>query len=109
MATWESVVEYAKTLPDVEETTWDGTPELSVHGKGFVRHIPEGNTLVIMCTLGEKEVLLASGDPAIFTTPDYDGLGAILTRLDDYAEITDLEELITEAWRISAGRAEAEE
>lgn len=104
MATWDAVVAYAKTLPGVEETAWDGTPELSVHGKGFVRHLPGGNTLVIMCTPGEKSVLLSSGDPALFTTHDYDGLGAILAHLDDYDEVTDLEELISEAWRITIAR-----
>ncbi len=102
MLTWEAVVEFGKTLPDVEESTWDGTPELVVHGKGFVRLLPECDALAIRCTLCYKDVLLHSGVPSIFTTHDYDGFGAILVRLDQYDEVTDLEELITEAWRIIA-------
>lgn len=109
MTTWESVVEYGKTLPDVEEATWDGTPELTVRGKGFVRHLPVENTLVIMCTSVEKDILLRSGDPALFTTHDYDGFGAILARLDEYDEVTDLEELILEAWRITEARTRENE
>ena len=104
MLTWEAVVGFGKTLPDVAESTWDGTPELVVHGKGFVRLLPEGDSLAIRCTLSEKDMLLHSLDPAIFTTHDYDGYGAILVHLDQYDDVTDLEELITEAWRIIAAR-----
>lgn len=100
MVTREAVAEFGKTLPHVEESTWDGTPELVVHGKGFVRLLPEGDSLAIVCTLSEKDVLLHSYDPGIFTTHDYDGYGAILVHLDQYDEVNDLEELITEAWRI---------
>ena len=100
MLTWEAVVEFGKTLPGVEESAWDGTPELVVHRMGFVRLLPEGDSLAIRCTLSEKDVLLHSGDPGVFTTHDYDGYGAILVHLDQYDEVTDLKELIIEAWRI---------
>ena len=45
MLTWDAVVGFGKTLPDVAESMWDGTPELVVHGKGFVRLLPEGGYL----------------------------------------------------------------
>lgn len=102
MPTWEDVVTLAKALPEVEESTWFRSPSLKVAGKGFARLRSEAEGgLVLMCGLDEKEALLASGDPAFYTTPHYNGYGAILVDLDrvDTAQLT---ELIEEAWRIKA-------
>lgn len=100
MLAWESIVEFATKLPDVEQTTWEGTPALSTKGTVFAHTRPELNVLVIACSQGEKDLLLTSGDPAMFTVPLYDGYGAILINLDRYDYINDLEELLTEGWRI---------
>ena len=79
----EQVVTLAKELPEVEEATWFGTPSLKVAGKGFARLRSEAEGgLVLMCDLDEKAALLESGDPAFYTTPHYDGYGAILVDLD---------------------------
>ena len=51
-----------------------------------------------MCPLEEKEALLASGDPAFYTTPHYDGYGAILVDLEQVSR-QQLAELIEDAWR----------
>lgn len=48
-----------------------------------------------------KEALLASGDPAFFTTSHYDGHASILVRLNLVDE-GQLAELVVEAWRITA-------
>jgi hypothetical protein len=71
MRTWEQVVAFAVGLPEVEESTWYRTPALKVAGKGFarLRDDAEGG-LVLMCGLDEKAALLASGDPAFYTTTD---------------------------------------
>ncbi|WP_181782800.1 MmcQ/YjbR family DNA-binding protein [Pseudonocardia pini] len=100
--TWDDVVEIGTALPETEESTWYRTPALKVRGKGFVRLRTEAEGgLVVMCGLDEKEALLASGDPAFFTTPHYDGHGSILVDLDriDRERLT---ELVEEAWRIKA-------
>jgi hypothetical protein len=57
--------------------------------------------LVLFCGLDEKAALLASGDPAFFTTPHYDGYGSILV---DLAKVDDaqLRELLEESWRRKA-------
>jgi hypothetical protein len=100
--TWDDVVGIASRLPEVEESTWYGTPALKVRGKGFARLRAEAEGgLVLMCQLDEKEALLASGDPAFYTTPHYDGYGAILVDLDA-VERDQLVELIEEAWREKA-------
>ena len=85
-------------LPAVEESTWYGSPSLKVAGKGFARLRDEAEGgLVLTCDLEEKEALLASGDPAFYTTPHYDGYGAILV---DLAKVDrqQLVEMIEDSW-----------
>jgi hypothetical protein len=102
MPTWERVVAIASALPEVEESVWFRTPSLKVAGKSFARLRSEAEGgLVLMCGLDEKAALLESGDPAFYTTPHYDGYGAILIDLDRVDE-PQLRELIEEAWRIKA-------
>ena len=102
MPTWEEVVAIASKLPGAEEATWYRTPGLKVAGKGFARLRTEAEGgLVLMCDLDEKAALLASGDPAFFTTPHYDGYGAILVDLER-VDATQLAELLEESWRRKA-------
>ncbi|MFD4182835.1 MmcQ/YjbR family DNA-binding protein [Rhodococcus sp. NPDC058514] len=102
MHTWDDVVDIAKRLPDVEESTSYNTPSLKVGGKGFARLRSEAEGgLMLFCALEEKEALLASGDPAFYTTPHYDGYGAILVDLER-VDRDQLCELVAEAWRIKA-------
>lgn len=93
-----------RTLPQVQESTWYGTPGLKVAGKGFARLRTEAEGgLVLLCGLDEKAALLASGDPAFYTTPHYDGYGVILVDLDR-VDHEQLAELVEQAW---FGRAPA--
>lgn len=62
---------------------------------------------MILCTMSEKEALLNSGDPAIFTTSHYDGHGSILLRMSEAAIDAEIREIITEAWRIGESQAKA--
>jgi len=104
MTTWPAVVEIATSWPSVEESTWYRTPALKVAGKGFARLRSEADgTLMVLCSLPEKEALLAAGDPAFSTTAHYDGHGSILIDLD-LVDPPQLRELLTEAWRIKAPR-----
>ncbi|MBP2364963.1 MmcQ/YjbR family DNA-binding protein [Pseudonocardia parietis] len=102
MPSWDDVVRIGSALPEVEESTWYRTPSLKVRGKGFARLRSEAEgLLVLMCSLEEKEALLASGDPAFSTTAHYDGYGAILVDLDRI-DPGQLAELVEEAWRRKA-------
>jgi hypothetical protein len=56
---------------------------------------------MLMCSHEEKAALLAAGDPAFFTTPHYDGYGAILVDLER-VEMRQLAELVEESWRVKA-------
>ena len=102
MPTWRDVVRIASNLPGTEESTWHGSPSMKVAGKGFLRLRDEAEGgLVCMCDLDEKEAYLASGDPAFFTTPHYDGYGAILVDLGKI-DRQQLAEMIEESWRQKA-------
>lgn len=98
MPTWDDVVAIATALPEVEESTSYRTPSLKVRGKSFARLRTEAEGgLVLLCGLDEKQALLASGDPAYYTTPHYDGYGAILVDLEKVGR-AQLTELIEDAW-----------
>jgi hypothetical protein len=102
MPSWDDVVAIGRGLPEVEESTWYRTPSLKVRGKGFARLRTEAEgLLVLMCSIEEKEALLASGDPAFTTTPHYDGYGAVLVDLERVDPVQ-LTELVEEAWRLKA-------
>src|SRR5438876_1609081 len=102
MPTWRDAIAIAKKLPHVEVSTWYGTPGLKVAGKGFARLRTEAEGgLVLMCSLDEKERLLDSGEPAYYTTPHYDGYGAIIVNLSKIDRDA-LRELIVQAWRMKA-------
>ncbi|GAA3533746.1 MmcQ/YjbR family DNA-binding protein [Amycolatopsis ultiminotia] len=100
--TWDDVIALAERLPETEVSTSYRTPALKVAGKSFARLRTEAEGgLMLFCGLDEKAALLASGDPAYFTTPHYDGHGAILVHLD-LVDPQQLRELLTDAWRSKA-------
>jgi hypothetical protein len=100
VATWETVKRLGKALPEVEESTWFGTPSLKVRGKSFVR-LREEDVIVVMVDLDEKEALLAAEPGVFFMTPHYDGYPAMLVGLSAIAD-DELREVLTESWRRKA-------
>lgn len=102
MPTWDDVVAIATRLPEVEVTTSWQTPSLKVKGRFFARLRTEAEGgLAIVCEPGEKAALLASADPAFYTTPHYDGYAMILIHLDRIDEQR-LAEMIEDAWLLKA-------
>ena len=100
--TWEDVVAYAVTLPDVAESTSYGTPCLKVAGKLMARlRTEDDGGLAIKCSASDKAALTSGDDPAYYTTPHYDGYNYVLVRLD-LGEPGELFELIADAWHIAA-------
>ncbi len=106
-ATWDELLEFALTLPDTAESTHYGTPAAKVRDRMFLRLREDEASVVVLCSMWEKEALLSSGDPAIFTTPHYDGHGSVLLNLHEASMDAEVEELITEAWRIGEAQAKA--
>jgi hypothetical protein len=102
MASWDDVVAIGRKLPETKEDLWYGTPSLKVGGKGFCRLRTEAEGgLVVFCDLETKEALLDSSDPAFYTTPHYDGYGAIIVNLR-LINRSRLSALLTESWHIKA-------
>jgi hypothetical protein len=87
-------------LPDVAESTWYGTPALKVGGKGFAR-LKDDETLVVLCTLDEKEMLLQADPEVYFETAHYKGWPAMLVRLKKVST-AQLRHRLEQAWRFRA-------
>ncbi|GAB3222056.1 MmcQ/YjbR family DNA-binding protein [Glycomyces halotolerans] len=102
MPTWNEVVAIACRYPEVVETTSWQTPSLKVKGRFFARLRTEAEGgLAIVCDPSEKAALLASGDPAFYTTPHYDGYNMILIDLEQ-VDRDRLAELVEDAWYLKA-------
>jgi hypothetical protein len=117
MATWKDVGRLALALPDAEEgTTYGGRRAWTVKKKMFVWERPLRKS--DLAALGDaapdgpilgakvehliaKEALLADESGVFFTTPHFDGHPSVLVRLPEI-EVDLLEEVVTEAWLVSA-------
>ncbi len=102
MATWATVKRLGKKLPEVEESTWFGTPSLKVRGKSLCRLRTDPDALVMRVLDVEDAEALVKGQPDVFfSTPHYDGWPYVLVRM---ATVTteQLAELLEDAWRIRA-------
>lgn len=114
MTTFEDVRALVTHLPEVSVSTSYGTPSLKVRGKSFCRMwgerehdrygIHDTEVLVVFCELDEKPLLIESGGGALFTTPHYDGHGAVLVRLEDVAR-EDLAGYLEESYLLKAPAA----
>ena len=102
MPSWDDVVAIGVRLPEVEVSTWFGTPSLKVRGKSMCRVRTDPDALVLrVIDLGEREALLQGQPDAFFSTPHYDGYPYVLVRLEA-VDPEELAELIEDAWRVRA-------
>jgi hypothetical protein len=100
MLTWADVLEEARDLPEVEETTSYGRPTLKVRGKFFAALRTGPDAVVVKCDLEEKPFLLEARPDVLFETPHYHGYGAMLIRLE--ASRDDLREFLVDSWLLAA-------
>ena len=121
MPTWDDVRRIALSLPETSEKLAWGTPSWRVRTKLFVWErplrkadfealgdAPQGEILGARVEdLLVKEALIAD-EPAIFTTPHFDGYPAVLVELDEIV-LEVLEEIIVEAWLSRAPKRLARE
>lgn len=90
----------AAHLPEVEAGTSYGTPALKVRGK-LIARLKDADTLVVMCAMDEKEMLMAADPEVYFETDHYKGWPAVLVRLKRIG--TDrLRHRLEQAWRLKA-------
>jgi hypothetical protein len=107
-ATWDDLVTFASTLPEVAESTSYGTPAVKVAGRliGRLRTDADGS-VALRCSVSDKAALVEGDDPAFFTTPHYDGYDYVLVDLERVDD-DELFELVDAAWHLVApatGRA----
>ena len=101
MPTAADVRAIALGLPEaVEQETW-GHPTFRVRSKMFGTLASDGSTATAKATRSEQAALV-HGDPETFFVPQYVGVhgwvGIRVARVDP----SELAELVTEAWRMSA-------
>ena len=111
MVTFEEAKELVGHLPEVTESTSYGTASLKVRGKSFCRMwgereyhrygVHDTEVLVVFCDVDEKPLLIDMSDGTLFTTPHYDGYGAVLIRLQDVAR-DDLAAYLEESYLLKA-------
>lgn len=102
MSSFERVRRLAESigLPETTVGTSYGTPALLVKGKSFAR-MKNAETLVVMCALEEKEMLMELDPSLFFETDHYKGWPAMLVRLSAIDNETLTQRLIA-AWREKA-------
>ena len=99
--TFEDVRALALGLPEVEESTWFGTPSFKVRGKSFSRLREEGDVLVVKAEMGLREALIAAQPDTYFMTPHYQDYPYVLVRLPA-VETAALADLLADAWAMTA-------
>ena len=105
--TWRDVVELARELPEIEESTSYGRPALKVRGKFVAALRTDPDALVLRCDLEEKPLLLEARPDILFETPHYHGYGAMLIRLD--APLDTVREFLFDSWLVAAPKKLARE
>ena len=99
-AAFAKVCAAAAHLLEVEESTSYGTPALKVRGKLFAR-MKDAGTLVVMCPLDEKEMLMEVDPKVYFETDHYKGWPAVLVRLGKIST-PKLRHRLEQSWRFRA-------
>jgi hypothetical protein len=90
----------ATGLPAIEQGTSYGTPALKIRGK-LIARIKDHDTLVVRCTLDEKEMLIEAFPELYFETDHYRGWPWVLIRLGHIGK-PDLAVRLARAWRMQA-------
>ena len=70
----------AEGLPEIEQGSSYGTPALKVRKKMLCR-IKDADTVVVMCPLEEKELLMEAAPEFHFETDHYNGWPTMLLRI----------------------------
>lgn len=97
---FERLKKAAAGLPEVEPSTWFGTPSLKVRGKSFCR-IKDPDTVVVLVGLDEKEMLLEAAPELYFETDHYRGWPAMLVRIHAISD-KELALRLRAAWLLKA-------
>jgi hypothetical protein len=113
MPSQQDAARIALALPDV--TRADDEFSFRVNGRLFLHawrertdpkkpKVPNREVVVVgVRDEMDKQTLLSTGNPALFTEPHYDGYAAVLVRLPDVDD-TFLQKLITDSYDLAASK-----
>jgi hypothetical protein len=90
-------------LPGVVEGKSYGYPSFMVRKK-FLCRVKDADTVVVMCPLEEKEMLMAAAPDIYFETSHYKGWPAILVRINDI-DAAELRHRVRRAWLMQAPKS----
>lgn len=96
---WHEVVDGVSALPHVESAERDGARTLSVGDQMFAQD--ESDSMIVLCSPYERDVILESGDPAVGRDPTIDGQEFVRVRYEDAEMDAEILELVGEGWRIA--------
>jgi hypothetical protein len=96
---WHEVVEGVSALPHVESGERDGARTLSVGDQVFARD--QSDSMIVLCSPYERDVILESGDPAVQQGPTIEGQEFVRVRYQDAEMDAEILELVGEGWRIA--------
>jgi hypothetical protein len=91
----------ALALPGVEESTSYGTPAFKAGGKLLARLREDGDSLVVMTTFEDREILMEADPRVFFLTDHYLNYPIVLVRLSAVGHSA-LREVLTRSWRLRA-------
>ena len=101
-ATFDTVREIGRALPNVEEGTIYGSPALKVRGKMFaclaVHRSAEPDSLVIRMDFDRRDELIAADPETYYLTPHYVDYACVLVRLPRVPHDA-LRDLLRMGWR----------
>ena len=97
------LVAAAKDLPEVTQGISLRTPCLFVRKK-FMSRVKDVDTVVLMCPLEEKEMLMAAAPGIFFETAHYKGWPAVLVRINDIDD-AELRHRMRRAWLMQAPKS----
>ena len=98
MDSWDDVVAFARTLPDVEVASFYGAPCPKVKGKAFVAPGREaGSFCLFTSSIDEKRMLIETDPDTFWETAHYRNYPAVLVRYGSDARDR-VETYIKRAW-----------
>ena len=96
---WHEVVDGVSALPYVQSGERDGARTLRVGDQMFARD--ESDSMIVLCSPYERDVILRSGDPAVRRGPTIDGQEFVRVLYEDAEMDAEILELVGEGWRIA--------
>ena len=102
-AAFARLVAAAAGLAEIEQSLSYGTPALRVRKKLLCR-VKDADTVVVMCPLEEKELLIEAAPEFYFETDHYRGWPAILVRVH-LIPADELRRRLSRAWQMHAPKS----